>query len=131
MISNKHSRSLPIFLFLFIGTIFLAYPALSHAEPSSYSVSAVENGQVLPPQPTTWEFHRDGRVDARGLWSGKWERSGNKEVHVIIIDSQGNRDKFVVRFDHNCQEFKAYQHGSLFRVGTRVSGNFCPVEKRY
>jgi hypothetical protein len=129
MILNKRLRSLPIFFSLFLGLVILASPALSHAERSSYSVSAAENGQVLPPHPTPWEFHQDGRIEARGFWSGKWEMLENGDLQVRIIDNQGNRDRFIVRFEHHCRELKAYQNGTLFRVGQLISGDFCPKER--
>jgi len=121
---------MPIFLFLLLGIIVLALPVMSHAEQSSYTVSSVRNGQVLPPHPVPWEFHRDGRIEARGSWRGECQRRGPRELRCKTIDSQGNRGMFIIHFENNCEGFKAYQNGELLGIGGRVSGDFCPVGRR-
>jgi len=121
---------MPIFLFLLLGIIVLALPVMSYAEQSSYSVTSVRNGQVLAPHPIPWEFHRGGKIEARGVWRGECEQSGPSELRCKTIDNQGNRGRFLIHFENHCEEFKAYTRDELIGIGTRISGDYCPVGRR-
>jgi hypothetical protein len=81
-------------------------------QPAIEDTAWIVNGHPVP-----WEFHRDGVVEARGLWKGSWVRTA-EGIEVTLVHQTAS-DRFVVKVAPDGKTFTAYKNGQGYRSGVR------------
>ena len=119
--NKKHLLPLLSLLLLLIALAALGMQA--HANPpdnAQYSVGAYDGNAKQAPHPQPWAFYSDGRVEARGYWTGiYWHVSGNR--YQMRIVHQGITDEFFVDFSNDWSSFTAYKGSAKYRWGVRTN----------
>lgn len=83
---------------------------------SAWRVKGTKNGDFSR---ILWRFSSQGTVNADGAWSGRWERIGNNQIRVTIIDKDAKTDEFEVTFYRQGTEFVAFKNGRQYRFGQK------------
>lgn len=82
---------------------------------SSWSVGVLEGETRHPPHQVPWVFHRNGTVEAPGLWTGTWSgKDGQLQVHIV---HQGVTDALLVKLGKDGKSFTAFKNGRPYRYG--------------
>lgn len=79
------------------------------------------NKLIVHRQP--WLFLRYGYIEAKGYWSGDWQKIGPSEVAAQIVHKSEAKDSFTVKFNGN--ELRVFENGRLYRIGYRTTANRC------
>ncbi len=82
------------------------------------SIMTQETSWIVDHHPVPWVFHKDGIVEAPGLWKGTWTIKGSNLLHMTLTH-QGASDEFDVRFDADGKSFEAIKNGQVYRHGVR------------